>query len=312
MLRRHCSTTGGSMRLDYLVVAFSGDLGLLRVQARSMARYLDPDSTGTIFIVNNDDDRSAFARRFEREIRPEYGALGSQVELLARTDLLAKEAKCNGYWRQQAIKLRGHAVARMPAYVTLDCKNSLIRPVGAATFLQPDGRLVAPQRPLRDRFKGSMHYFGVPEAEMPEHVIDIYTPVAIWREQAAALDAHIRAREGFGVDVLLSRPVARQRPRLFEFLIYGAFLHAYAGGIEAHHAFLRGGLSVTYMATTPEDPAGPALRALDNPRWPMMGVHRRTAQAPEDVRRAFAEAWRRFGLVASVEEGLGLLAPPAA
>jgi hypothetical protein len=299
------------MRIDYLVVAFRGDFGLLRLQARSMSRFLDPDSTGRILVVNNDDEPERFARRFEAEIRPDYGALGGRVELVPAAAVLAPGLRCSGYWRQQAIKLRGHALARGPAYVTLDCKNILIRPLGAASFLRADGRLMAPRRRLRDHLTGGMRYFGVAEAAWPDFIIDIYTPVPLWREHCAALDAHVTAREGFGIDALLAEGARQVRPKRLEYLMYGAFLHAHAGGIEAHHDFLRGGLSATYMAVTPDQPAGTVMAAIGDRRWPMMGVHRRAAAAPDAVRRGFAAAWQRFGLVESEEEGLALLAPVA-
>lgn len=296
------------MRIDYVVAAFRDDFGLLRLQARSMARFLDAESTGTVFVVNNDRDQEAFARRFERAVRPEYGALAGRVELVPAAALLAPEAACNGYWRQQAIKLRAHAIVRESAYVTLDCKNILIRPLAAGRFRHKDGRLVAPQRALREHLSGGLRYFGLPPEAWPEWLIDIYTPVPMWRDQCAALEAHVRAREGFGLDMLMARhSEGNGQPRLYEFLLYGAWLHAMAGGIEAHHAFLRGGLSTTYMCKPQDQPPDNVLAETRSERFPIMGVHRRTAEAPEAVRRAFAEVWRCFGLVESEEEGLAML-----
>jgi hypothetical protein len=272
-----------------------------------MARYLDPDGTGRVFVVNNDRDPAEFARRFERAIRPGYGALGGRVELVPAEALLTPEAACNGYWRQQAIKLRAHAIARESAYVALDCKNMLIRPLGAAHIMRPDGRLMAPRRALREHLSGGLRYLRVPPEAWPEWLLDIYTPVPMWRDQCAALEAHVRAREGFGLDVLMARHAEGPQPRLYEFLLYGAWLHAMAGGIEAHHAFMRSGLSTTYMCNTPDQPADTVLAETRLDRFPIMGVHRRTGGAPEAVQRAFAEVWRRFGLVATEEEGLAML-----
>lgn len=300
--------TAAGTRIDYVVAAFRDDFGLLRLQARSMARFLDPESTGTVFVVNNDRDQDEFARRFERAIRPEYGALAGRVELVPAAALLAPEGACNGYWRQQAIKLRAHAIVRGVAYVTLDCKNMLIRPLAATRFWEKDGRLVAPRRALREHLSGGLRYFGVPPEGWPEWLIDIYTPVPMWRAQCAALEAHVRAREGFGLDMLMARhSEGNGQPRLYEFLLYGAWLHAMAGGIEAHHAFMRGGLSTTYMCKPLDQPPDNVLAETRSRRFPMMGVHRRTAEAPEAVQRALVEVWQRIGLIASTEEGLAAL-----
>jgi hypothetical protein len=295
-------------RVDYLVVAFRDDFSLLRLQARSMARFLDPDSTGGIFVVNNDRAPAEFARRFDRAIRPEYGALGTKVELVPADALLSPGAGRSGYWRQQGAKLRGYRLGREPAYVTLDCKNILIRPVGAASFFAADGRLAAPQRKFAGHLAGGLDYFGVPPDQRPALIVNIYTPIPLWRAQCAALDAFVAAREGFGVDELLNRAIGDGRPRLYEFLLYGGWLHAMAGGIEAHHALQRAGLSTTYMCTTPDQTPEHVMNELRQPRFPMMGVHRRTITAPEAVRRGFAAVWRDVGLVASEEEGMAVIA----
>ena len=81
-----------------------------------------------------------------------------------------------------------------------------------------------------------------------------------------------------------------------------------AGGIEMHHVLQQASLSTTYMCTTPDESPDHVLKEATLPRFPMIGVHRRTGGAPEAVRRRFAQAWLGFGLVASEEEGLAVIA----
>jgi hypothetical protein len=297
------------LRLDFLVVAFSGEAGLLRLQARSMARYLDPAAVGRIFVVDNDDAPGRFATLFEATIRPAYGALATQVELVPAAALVAPATPCGGYWRQQAAKLRGYRLGSEAAFVVLDCKNAFVRPVSARTFVAPDGRLLAPRRRPKQHLSAALAYFGLASGQWPEFIIDIYTPVPMWREQCAALDAAVERREGFGVDELLARAARGGQPRLLEFLLYGAFLEAEAGGIARHHA-LRTMLSATYMCATPDQSAEVPLARLENHGCAVMGVHRRSAGAPEAVRRSLAAAWLRFGLVRSEAEGMAVLANP--
>lgn len=297
------------MRLDYLSVAFRDDFGLLRLQARSMARYLHPDDAGRILVVNNDNDPEEFARRFEAEIRPDYGALAGRVELLDGREMVGLGAGLPGYWRQQILKLRAWTVSRERVVISLDSKNILLRPLSAASFLRPDGRLYGSRRPCRDHLTAGLDYFGVPPERRPAFILNIRTPVPFRTAELAALERAVREREGFGVDGLLARPASRLEPRLYEYLLYGAWLETHAGGIDAHHELVRPGLSLGYWGQplkTVED----FLARLGNPAFRMIALHRRVAVQPEAVQRGFAAALCRAGLAESEDEALALTAAP--
>ncbi|MGK7870643.1 hypothetical protein [Falsiroseomonas sp. E2-1-a20] len=101
------------MRLDYLTVGYWGDVRLLHLQARSMAKYLDPDSVRSLVVVNNDPSPERLAAYFQSDILPEYRHLAGRVRFVPSEDLLPATPDTKGYWRQQALKLLGYKITRV-------------------------------------------------------------------------------------------------------------------------------------------------------------------------------------------------------
>jgi len=293
--------------LDFVTVAFRGDLPLLRLQARSMARHLDPAIVGRVIVVENAPRDAAFAEDFARDVLPAYGALAPRVRLVPGDVLGTFEGAArrdNGWRRQQALKLEAHRVVAAPVYVTLDCKNHLVRPTGADAFLAEDGRLRMNPRVAQPRQMGAFDLFGVPEAARPETIFHIVTPFPLLTAEVAAMDAALRARTGAGsADAILSGT----GPDVAEYRLYCAFLVAERGGWEARHV-LSAPPSVTYFARG--DRIEPFLRRVDQPATRVMGVHRRAVWATEEAKAEIVRRWIGFGLIAEAAEGMAILTPP--
>ncbi|MGK7870644.1 hypothetical protein [Falsiroseomonas sp. E2-1-a20] len=142
---------------------------------------------------------------------------------------------------------------------------------------------------------------------MPEAVLDIYTPFGLRRSVCRDLDEHVHASTGLNIGQLLcSRQTLEERP-LYEYLMYSAYLHAHGGGIERFHQLSPTSLSLTYLCNDPKVGPEAMLGGTRAERYRMVGVHRRVGKADISTRTKFAELFRSFRLVASVEEGLHFL-----
>ncbi|MBP0493139.1 DUF6492 family protein [Pararoseomonas indoligenes] len=293
------------MILDFVTVGFHRDAGLLRLQARSIARYLDPAICGRFLVINNDPDQDSFARRFEAEILPEYGPFRDKVSMLPAEALFSDGEsfwRGTGWRRQQVLKL---AVARhieTPAYIVLDCKNHFIRPTGLDAFATEDGRLITAPRRLLPRQTAELVWFGLSEERWPETIFNIITPFPLWREEVLALEQAMRTRGEAGVGrVLLDKSVG-----LTEFRLYSAFMLACGRNWEALHSMQEPNF-VTFFGA--RDSIEGFLRSVDRPKIRVMGVHRRAAWADQPAREAIVERWLRAELVGDAEEGMSFITP---
>ena len=297
----------GPLPLDFVTVAFAADLPLLRLQARSMARYLDPDLCGQVIVIANQPGDAGLVERIAREVVPDYGALAPRVRLTdaaALRDLEAIDPRANGWRRQQVLKLEAHRLVGTEAYVTLDCKNHFIRPTSADAFLDPSGRLRMLPRGVQPRHAGAFDLFGLPPGQHPATMFHIITPFSLIASEVAAMDRALRARTGRGYAEAI---LAADGPRQVEYRLYCAFLVAERGGWEARHV-LSDLPSASFFAR--EDQLAPVLRKADRPDTRMMAVHRRAAWCTPEEKAEIIRRWLAFGLIGDGAEGEAILTPP--
>lgn len=161
--------------LDLVTVAYRRELPSLALQARSLARFLDPAGIGRVFVVVNDTDEAAVAAGVEA-LRPAYGPFAGRLEVVTAEALLARRPATAGHprglrglrrraallvtrhrrlyplgvkggWRgnrgwsvQQALKLAAARLGDGAFVLILDAKNHLVRPASRADFVSEDGR----------------------------------------------------------------------------------------------------------------------------------------------------------------------------
>jgi len=253
--------------LDFLTVTFRTELPMLRLQARSMARFLDPGCVNRILVVLCDQDEAACGQAVEA-IRGEWGALAGKVEIIPASALMTTAPRgplawlekawvagprCawrpirdrvmgrtpkiygwrwnSGWLLQQACKLLAVRVASGSHLVILDTKNFFLRPVGAADFVDAEGRprveVSQPSPKMREWAEASAARLGyrVPEG-VP--IPPALTPVVHRREEMAAAVDRIEAQVG-----LLECFFARRSAKATEFmLLYAAMEGGSPGWFE--------------------------------------------------------------------------------
>jgi hypothetical protein len=158
---------GSSPRLTFVNVTFPGELPLLRLQARSMGRYV-PDTLveDVLNIVNAADEPAALADL--ENLRGEYGPLGPKVRNLTASDVFAAGPNRvnvahwpkatlarnpwlygrrragwhgnDGWQMQQALKLAAARVAQGEYVVILDSKNIFLAPLSLGDFIADNGK----------------------------------------------------------------------------------------------------------------------------------------------------------------------------
>ena len=128
------------MKVDFLTVVYSIDLELLKLQARSIARFVDPELINQIVVVIK-DNTLGFADHV-CSIRPLYGVFADRVLFLDYTDVVNKTDLefNNEYYNirdwisSQVARLLASRIIKSDWYINLDCKNIFIGPINETTF----------------------------------------------------------------------------------------------------------------------------------------------------------------------------------
>ena len=327
----------GAGRIDLVTVVFGEELPLLALQARSVARFFDPEAVARILVVVNDVDEDACAAAVEA-LRPLYGAFAGRLEVvrpdtlasprrfsrlhraalayvrhgrgpimrrLPRRDRLASGWRGNPGWSmQQAHKLLVVNAASARYVLILDAKNFLVSPVGFPTFVAADGRARSRRVRVADLQRGwieaSFRALGL-AAPVPAEAPPTTTPVvfarSLMREGVDALEERLGPLEAF---------FSLRKGRATEFMLMFAAIDRGRG--RWWELFAPGLPDSTTVYAKGDDRAVLALLAAE-PDQPLMGLHRRVLRRiGDDTREALARHWLRLGLFDSLDEAGALLA----
>ncbi|HWH25851.1 MAG TPA: DUF6492 family protein [Pseudolysinimonas sp.] len=216
------------MTSTFVTVVFEPELPLLELQARSMAKFLDPAYIARIIVLDN-TDTGISARAWKRVIR-EYGSLADRVELVGSTQLAGAMAT-SGWLSQQVLKLAVSSIVHTPSYVTLDAKNHFVRPSGLSDFEAADGRAFGnfhgyETHPHRSALERVLEYEGLDPARFVSRFGATATPFTLYTDRVAALMADVERRSGteFSTEFI--------RARLTEYFLYSAWLVAQGETLE--------------------------------------------------------------------------------
>lgn len=256
--------------LDVISVVYARELKLLRLQARSIDRYLAPGRIGRVIVIVNDVSEDACAQAVEA-IRPDYGRLAPRLEVIRPAALFAlrpaalgprglRQRLRHGFTRnrrsypfaikggwcgnrgwsvQQALKLLVARYGESAFQLLLDTKNHFIRPVSFESFVSGDSRaksfLKDPNDKQRLWIEASFRRMGVPPPGAGQRAPPTVTPVcvrrAVLRDCLDALEQRVGPAEDF---------FARKRSRESEFMLlyadvvgrHGSWSETFASGLE--------------------------------------------------------------------------------
>jgi hypothetical protein len=215
-----------------VTVVFEGDALMLRLQARSIARYAQalPD-TKIIVIENFRSRRSAAWRDRQRAL---YGSFAPNVSFVAAGDLIGK-TRAEGWWKQQLLKLAIARRVETDTFLVLDGKSLLIRDLRHADIFAADGKPKMPvtgyaAHPLEWFFDKAVNYFALDRESLIGRFVETTPPFTIDTGICRDLIAEIERREGSAFEAaFLSTGVT-------EFFLYGAYILSRRQSLEAVYA----------------------------------------------------------------------------
>ena len=186
--------------MDLATVFYAGDVLLMQLQARSMARFMDTASIGSIKLIENDEP-DAISQQDRDQILQQYEHLRDKVEFIPRENLGYRPTTAGGWRIQQALKLAIGHKCEQDFVVLLDCKNHLIRPASFESFVTDDlrarqyfSRKYDPQQ--AKWLERSWAYFGIERTYVDENLPSTITPYPIQTQILRDLVDEIAARDG--------------------------------------------------------------------------------------------------------------------
>jgi hypothetical protein len=281
---------------DIITVVPKIELNLLRLQARSLARFLDAAFDGEIILVINDLDPAGTIRKIRHKILPEYGRWKDNVRIIPFYHIGHGLDPTNGWVFQQALKLAISGRVSKPYYVVLDTKNHAVRDFSVASFISTSGRGFQTHAQLSAYLAAHSEvcarYFGLGATTSSLMPCVPATPFVMHTQSVRELIEHIEAREARSFFAFFC-----QTRLISEFLLYSFYLQAIR--INELNCFHEEGpfLSKTIWPKGAElDDA--ITEATQNKNVLFFAVHREVLKNQCKTERVQVEAyWRGCGLL---------------
>ena len=286
--------------LTLVTVVFEPELALLRLQARSLARFLDPRGVAQLVVLDN--CAGGMGRRHRRAVLDSLGPTLAPRTTIVRTAELGVDSGTRGWRSQQAAKLLIARRIRTPHYVILDAKNHLIGPASAHDFVDAAGAARGgvhsyAAHPLRPDLERTLRFLGADDDTVARMVASFprtVTPFVVDTALAMRMldDVERTAGAPFGT--------AFERAGLLEFFLYSGWSLLRAGRAPVNGDVIQAPILWPGRAT--ERGAAEAIDDAVASRAAWFAVHRRVlARADGPTRQRIAAFWVDRGLMSAPE-----------
>jgi len=297
--------------ITLVTVVFAGETNLLRLQARSIQRFADPNLISDIIIVLNEPYSRIIRRIIRDHILPEYGDLRGRVRLIAAAGLIGRNKSS---WRsQQALKLAVAKHVKTAFYVCLDAKNHYIRPLKVDDVFddakRPKFYLTRVTPDMAEKRSASLAVFGLTDGGEADRHLPYVTPFPMPTTLVTDMLAHIKHHNGYRIiDLFKDRDV-------IEFQLLDAWLRQTRIAYDAVYALQAiDKISLTFWRASPVTGNGflDMSSVIDAPHILMLGLHRRLfGHMPRSFKNWIASVWLDRGLVQTHDEAEAFLTSSA-
>jgi hypothetical protein len=291
------------MTYALVTVAHEPDYPLLRLQARSLARYLSPDFIDEIYVVA--DHGLNGSHEWQLPLLSDYGCLADKIRFLDASQVSAIPSSIIGWRSQQILKLMVARVVSSDRYMVLDAKNHLVFPLSFEIYENGDRiraiRVNYEGLPKRRSVESSLRYFGIDDEDVVRSFLPTVTPFVFPTRVVNSLITAIAQLE------------RRPFPSVFnslnttEFLLFGGFLCSLPGGIDKFYDTWGPDCPVIWPVRAAEGQAvvKKVTARVEDERLPFFSVHRLAFPFLDDrSKEAVATVWVRRHLFDSVERAL--------
>lgn len=291
-----------------VTVVYEGDTAGLELQARSLGAHAPSDLISDIIVIGNFAQPPA-PDWWERT-RLLYGPLADRAVLMPAAEIASGLDDLTGWWSQQVLKVEIAKFISTDAYLILDSKHHLIKPLKRSFLEDHSGRLRIrcanyEGHSLRTYLDNALNEFGLPSTAAD--FFPTTTPPFPFDTQAALrLIDYGQNKGGSLAQHMLTN-------RLTEFFSYSAFLMS-TGELERLYDLHKMPYPMIWPRQTSDAACLSVIQTARGGESPFFAVHRRAAgDLSVRARREVASLWVDAGLHESMDDALttlGLLALP--
>jgi len=287
----------------FVSVTFRDDLNLIRLQARSIARFVDPALIDRYIIIVNHAASDPVHAQTREAVLAEMQGFKKPVLFMTQTDLIRPAKDEEGWRSQQVLKLMIARKLEGEAYILLDAKNHFVRPVGYSCFF-PEGRAITrsykPAPALQKFFDRTAAYYGLDPKMVAGDAMPATTPYILYTDWVRDLIDDIETHERCSLaDFMLIKNTL-----VTEFFLYYCFMRAKNLPV-ADRYIIKKRMVVSLFTRYPEDEetTNRLIESVRDENIKVFGLHRRRiAQLTENQRRMISSLWMHNGLIATHAE----------
>lgn len=291
-----------AQKVDIVVVAYTGELRALKLQARSIRLYLDPTVAGSIHVIVHDNNLKKFRQYFDEEIAAEYGHFANKVRLVEYSKVTGRKLTTPDWTSQQAVKMLAAKLVTNATYLILDTKNHFIRPLTAQSMFSEDARLRMPlghfHVPYQPYFEAALSYFNAQVALPLPAALPTITPFLANTQIVCDMVVEMEIRE--------KRPfiqIFTDGKRYREFYLYLAYILARKGGLEPYYENRPNNCMTFFSHQETPSAASWKQQQIACDHVYCLGVHRRAIGAKDPEFAALISSyWQQYGLIKNLTE----------
>ena len=294
-------------RIDIVTVLFGGEAALMKVQAKSIARFIEESCIGRIFIIVNELAPESTYAALQRDVLPAYGELLSRIEIVPFFRLMRPHVAADGFRVGQALRLLASRIVSSASYLILDPKTHFMRPMGYSSFAEPKSSKLRTYKMRRltsgiQEYEAALAYF---EASTPEFFMPTRAPFVFKTLLLRQMLDEIETREGAHFDdFFVSNGCVMQ-----DLPLYQAWILAKAGGFEEHYRFgSRNGVGIFARNPSNDEGMDEVLSNLLAEATQTFSLHRKRINTLTVAQwDRIAASWVQAGLCGDANEASGMV-----
>ena len=290
--------------MAFVTVVFNEEINLLKLQARSIARFMKFDDTLRIYIIVNEPGIEETMARLRAEVLSEYGKFQSLVSIISIKELCDFKSGSPGWRTQQLGKLKSAKIVAEDVMVILDSKNHFIREAdltdfysvstGCKSFLEGNEKNFAMQAAK------IYSYFGLSMEDLLGIRLTTITPFVVPRFIILDMLQFVESREMTS----FSEFFMNKGEFLTEFLAISAYCQMRFGALGVIYSIKKPPVLGIWEATLkfPFGVQQDIAKAAQDDLFKMFSVHRKASSLlSRDQRLYLREFWKDLELIFDYE-----------
>lgn len=212
------------VQIDIVTCVYEQELGMLALQAQSLAKFLDEKIVNKIYVIVNDMNGDLVRLKILQRIKPLYLHLAGRVEVIDASKLIDLKPNDNGWVTQQVLKLKIATLSTTDIYLLLDAKNHLTKKLSESDLFAADGKPKVFWQAIGAAWNHRRCYlsnfFDLPSPDLSEKTLPVITPYLMHRQIVLDMVAFVEEKTEKNISALF-----REHPHdVSEFLLYFFYL----------------------------------------------------------------------------------------